>query len=183
MYFHDKIISNFFMSHVIMSLQEQIDNINKKTLNIDEYNALLSLCVSNFEMAALVFVYDHMVEKKIKPNEKTFNIINKLHSKTIKENSNIILPLNHKKQLQPRRRIHKIMKGKLVSEEYSKIKQLEPEIKEIIKNYNYDGNKIKLAKFISENTNYDMKFSKLIVTFLKRNRLINEIDNSYHLEI
>ena len=165
------------------NLQEIINNINNKKLTINEYNKILSIASSKYEMSSIVFIYEHMKNNNIELNEESYKIINRLHSKTVKENDTIILPFDDKKRLEPRRRIHKIMKGKLMSEKYSDAKQYIDKVQELIKNYNYDGDKIKLAKFISKGINVDIKFAKVIVTVLKRNKLINKVDNSYHLEL
>ena len=70
-----------------MNLQKEIDDlyINKNKKTIEEYNKLLLECANKYEMAAMVFIYDNLV-KNHKPNEESFNIINKLHSKTVSEN-------------------------------------------------------------------------------------------------
>ena len=68
-------------------LQQKIDTLYQDTtiLSLDNYNNLLHNCVLHKEMEATVFVYDHMLKKKVKPNDNTYKIIEKLHSKTIPE--------------------------------------------------------------------------------------------------
>ena len=76
-----------------MSLQLHIQRLYlpETTLSLSEYNNLLHACVNAQEFAATVFVYDNMRENKVTPSDQTFSIIEKLHSKTLKENNNIVL--------------------------------------------------------------------------------------------
>ena len=63
-------------------------------------------------MEAVVYVYDKIKSHGLTPSKETFKIIDPLHSKTIPENKNLLVPKElGKKTLAPRRRIHKIMKG------------------------------------------------------------------------
>ena len=70
-------------------------------------------------MTAVVFLYDSMKNNNITPDQNTYNLINKLHSKTIPENSNIYIKNINPIALKPRRRIHKIMKGHFYSANYN----------------------------------------------------------------
>ena len=66
---------------------QNIDNYENKTLSY--YNNLINNCTKYNEMEAVVYLYDHMIKNKIKPDECTFKLINRLHSKTIKENNKL----------------------------------------------------------------------------------------------
>ena len=87
-----------------MSLPLRIQRLYlpETTLSPSEYNNLLQACVHAQEFAATVFVYDKMRENKVIPSNQTFSIIEKLHSKTLKENNNIVLKEDSIKKLQPR---------------------------------------------------------------------------------
>jgi hypothetical protein len=154
-----------------MELQYCIDNIKKLTL--EEYNNILEKATDKNEFRTVVFIYDHMKSNSIVPSDKTYNLINKLHSKTIKENDTIKLPTDGKAKLQPRRRIHKIMKGYNYSDKYSNAKTYLPQVLDLFpKDSKY--NKIEIAKSISKKLSIDMNTAKLIVTAHKRNNKVKQ---------
>lgn len=157
-----------------MTLQEKINNINSYKLKLFDYNLLLDIATKQKEFTTTVFIYDHMLENNIQPNDYTFKLINRLHSKTIPENNSIRLPLDIKRRLEPRRRIHKIMKGYNYSEKYNKAKEYIPKVIELLNKNNEFKNyhKIKLAKLISKELKIDQSLSKVIVTYLKRHKLV-----------
>ena len=70
-------------------LQNKIDNIHTKRiiLTLKEYNLLLKLAVKMYEMEVVVFLYDSIKENNLQPSSETYIYINKLHSKTIQNNS------------------------------------------------------------------------------------------------
>ena len=152
------------------SLQNKIDNIDN-IKNIVEFNELLINCVDKYEMTAVVFIYDIMKQKKIQLNDRTYEIINKLHSKKVKENNTIKLQnTSLGKKLQPRRRIHKIMKGYNYKNALKK--------KNIViaylnnNNYDYDGhdnnNKKKLNIDIKKSTQLTDTEINFILGYLNR---------------
>ena len=98
---------------IMEELQMQINKLYNDNYipSLVVYNNLLDKITRKNEMEATVFIYDHMKKNNIKPNDLTFKYINRLHSKTIPESKTIVIKDNGKKKLQPRRRIHKIMKG------------------------------------------------------------------------
>lgn len=159
-------------------MQNKINNIHTLS-TINEFHNLLEECASNYEMKCLVYVYDTMLEKKIEPTDKTYKIINNLHSKTIKENNSISIPnKNFGASLQPRRRIHKIMKGYFYKKALLK--------KDIVISYlkkldeiNYDGKdkkqKNQLCKKIQKNTPLSSSEVNFIIGYLNR---INYFDNN-----
>lgn len=165
-------------------LQEDIDSLynleNKLTLT--QYNKLLRECVNYKEMGATVFVYDHMLIHRITPTDETFKIIEKIHSKTISESKNIILKPSLKKTLQPRRRIHKIIKGYNYSDNYQKaLVHLDMVKKYLNENQHLKTiqNKHALAKTISKKCQISIRDSRYIVTNLKRTKfLIKKEDNN-----
>ena len=97
-------------------------------LTLEEYNTLLLDCVNRYEMAAVVFIYDHMKQSTIEPNEYTYSIIDKLHSKTVKQSNEIYIKNQNVGKLDPRRRIHKIMKGYNYSDNYNNAMKKTPKI-------------------------------------------------------
>lgn len=164
-----------------MSKDLQVKFDKYLTLNtIDEYNSLLKLCVNNYEMKATVFIYDLIKKKNIKPNNETYDLINKLHSKTVKENCNLKVPNDLKKSLEPRRRIHKIMKG------YNYSKALDK--KNIVINYlnnnkyDYDGKNHKQQKIlisqIKNNCNISINEIRFIITYLNRQHYFIKNNNN-----
>ena len=150
-------------------LQESIHKINL-IHDIVELNDLMRRCVELYEMTAVIFIYDYMKRNKHDPNEITYRLINKLHSKTVLENSNLIIPDNAKKKLQSRRRIHKIMKGY----DYSKaLKNKEIIIDYLHKNpYEYDGknknHEKRLCNELKSNCKLSIDEIRHILTYLKR---------------
>ena len=155
-----------------MNLQKEIDNlyIKKNGIPIFHYHKILRECVSNKEFAATVFVYDHLLKSGNKATQETFDIIEKLHSKTIQENNNIILKPTMEKHLSPRRRIHKIIKGHNYSSNYESAKKYKSKVKTFL-----DSNinlislpRIKLAKTISKDCSITFNDARYIITSLKR---------------
>ena len=147
---------------------------NKLQLNLNEYNSLLYQCVSNYEMAAVVFLYDKMKLNGIIPNEETFKLIDKLHSKKCPENNNIYIPGQNVGKLKPRRRIHKIMKGHNYSDNYQNALQHLDKVKQYIftnpdvKYYS----RIKFAKHLSKKCEISFDNARYIITNLKRTKFL-----------
>ena len=163
-------------------LQQNIDNIinNNKILSLEDYNNLLSKCVLKNEFAAAVYIYD-IIKKNTKPDKITYSILDKLHSKTIPINNKLNVPVQPN-SLNPRRRIHKIMKGYYYSEKYNNDNKKNEIIKNIInKNQNILNitNRIKMAKEIKKKTDLRLEDIRLIITHLKRTKFIqNKIKES-----
>ena len=159
-------------------MQDKINNIHCLT-TLTEFHNILQECVNNYEMKCVVYIYDTMLSKKIDPTDKTYQIINKLHSKTIKESNSINIPTqNFGRTLQPRRRIHKIMKGYFYKKALLK-KDILISFIEKLDTVNYDGKdkkqKNQLCKKIQQNTclsSYEINF---IIGYLNR---INYFKNS-----
>ena len=162
---------------IINELQEVINSFQNPKLysfDINDYNKILEKCVLLKEFAATVFVYDYILLHGINVTDETFNIIDKLHSKTIPEFNNIVLPECNVKKLPSRRRIHKIMKGHNYSKEYNAAqKYLEPSKKILNENQSLKTlHKDKLAKVISNELNIKIKEAKYIITKMKRIKFI-----------
>jgi hypothetical protein len=144
--------------------------------SIQEYNDLIKRCADLYEMSAVVFLYDNMKYHKINPNNDTFQLINKLHSKTCPENNFIVIKDTGVRKLKPRRRIHKIMKGYNYSgalknaELVKSYIMLHPEIRQY--------NRIKLAKNISSNCDVTFSDTKYIITNLKRTKFLTDNNNN-----
>ena len=104
----------------LYDLQNEINKLYDKNYKLKtvDYNYLLHNTTKFKEMEATVFIYDHMIFNNVKPDSDTYDLINRLHSKTIYENNKIYIKKSLKKKLKPRRRIHKIMKGYNYSENY-----------------------------------------------------------------
>jgi len=161
---------------------------NKLQLNLNEYNSLLYQCVSNYEMAAVVFLYDHMKSNGIIPNEETFKLIDKLHSKKCTENNSIYIPGQNVGKLKPRRRIHKIMKGHNYSDNYQNaLKHLDKVKQYILKNPDVKYySRIKLAKHLSKKCEISFDNARYIITNLKRTKFLKidtpKISDFYNTE-
>ena len=156
---------------------------NNHNLTLDQYNNLIKDCVEKKEMAAVVFIYDTMKEKKINPSDTTFKLLNKLHSKTIKESNEIYIKNQNIGKLNPRRRIHKIMKGYNYSDNYNNaLIHLDKVKKYIESNPNIkEYSRIKLAKTLSKNCSISFNDARYIITNLKRTKYLRntpkQIDN------
>ena len=152
-------------------MQNKINNINK-LITLDEFHNLLQECVDNHEMKCVVYIYDTMINKKINPTDKTYQIINILHSKTIKENNSITIPnQSFGRTLQPRRRIHKIMKGYFYKKALLK-KDILISFIEKMDTIDYDGKdkkqKNQLCKKIQKNTPLSSSEVNFIIGYLNR---------------
>ena len=159
-------------------LQQQINNIEQVgNKSVDFYNSLLIECVNFREMRATVYVYDDMLKNKVNPSNKTFSIIEKLHSKIIPESNKININQVAINLLQPRRRIHKIIKGHNYSKNYnSSMKHLE-DVKTYLNlnpQFKCIKNRHKLAKLISKNCKLSINDSRYIITKLKRIKYLTE---------
>lgn len=158
----------------IEELKTRIFSINGNT-TLDEYNEIIKKCVAYKEMAAVVYVYDKIQENGLKPSNTTYNLIDKLHSKTIPESKNITITYSDgKSRLQPRRRIHKIMKGHNYGNKYNNAKIHIPKVREFLdKNPNYKSiidQRIKLAKIISKECKISFNDARFVITSLKRQK-------------
>jgi hypothetical protein len=161
-------------------LQLNIETLYKSEtkLTLDQYNELLKQCVNYREMAAVVFVYDHMLKNRTKPNEATFKLIEKLHSKTIPESTNIYIKFQNSNSLKPRRRIHKIIKGHNYSDSYnSALIHLNKVQKYLNENQQVKTltNRHKMAKKISQNCDISIRDARYIVTKLKRTKFLTKM--------
>lgn len=162
---------------MLEDLKKEVYNLyNPDTkLSLNEYNNLIKLCVDINEMAAVVFIYDNMIENKISPDKNTYNLINKLHSKIIKESNNIYIKNQNIGKLNPRRRIHKIIKGYNYSNNYNKALVNVNKVKEYIELNSYikEFPRIKLAKLISKNCLISFDDARYIITYLKKTKFLN----------
>ena len=167
------------MNDNINILQKNIDQLTKTSLNIHQYNDLLISVTNINEFAATVYIYDDILKNKIKPNEKTYKIIEKLHSKTLPENNYLVVP-SHKNSLKPRRRIHKIIKGHKYTDKYKNaLHYLDISKKYLLNNKKIctHSNKIFIAKQISKNCNISLENARFIVTKLKRINFFDQFNN------
>lgn len=150
-------------------LQNKINSIENRSLA--EYNLILKDCADLNEMRAMVYVYDKMKLNNIKPDLESFTQIDRLHSKTIPESCKIKVNIGPEKRLEPRRRIHKIMKGYNYKDNYhNALKHKEKVIDYLNHNkHNIDiDNRIQLAKLISKNVNIPFNDARYIITNLKK---------------
>ena len=145
-------------------------------LTLEEYNTLLLDCVNRYEMAAVVFIYDHMKQSTIEPNEYTYSIIDKLHSKTVKQSNEIYIKNQNVGKLDPRRRIHKIMKGYNYSDNYNNAMIHLDKVKTFLDNYPevQKYNRMKMAKTISSKCSISFNDARYIITKLKRTNYLNK---------
>lgn len=147
------------------------------TLTLDQYNRLLKECVHYREMAAVVFVYDHMLKSKTKPTETTFKLIEKLHSKTVPESTEIYIKFRKSSALQPRRRIHKIIKGHNYSDSYNDALVHLDKVQLFLRGnprIKATANRHKLAKKISQGCQISVRDARYIVTKLKRTKFLTK---------
>tara|TARA_Y100000389_G_scaffold163876_1_gene167320 strand:- start:2787 stop:3290 length:504 start_codon:yes stop_codon:yes gene_type:complete len=153
----------------------EISDYSVSKLDEKQYHEILSACAMLGEMRACVFVYDHMLSKKIKPTTETINILQKVHSKTVVENDTLLRHSRDTSKLLPRRRIHKIVKGANYSENYNEacdkylgsIKEfLETDVslKQLHKN--------KLIPRISTELSIPERHVRYVVTKLKRTKYL-----------
>ena len=167
-------------SNETFELQQKInDLLEKKVVNLsyEFYKSLIIAAVNQKEFAATVFLFDHMKSNNLKPKDDIYTIINKLHSKTLPESKKIKLPISTQKTLQPRRRIHKIMKGHNNKEAYDDAKNNSNIVKEyLLKNKDVAkmNNRIVMAKKIKQNCDLDMKQIRFIITHLKRTKFFDQ---------
>tara|TARA_B100000963_G_C22570302_1_gene645725 strand:- start:706 stop:1260 length:555 start_codon:yes stop_codon:yes gene_type:complete len=162
------------------NLQQKMNDLVEKkidSLSYDFYKSLIIDAVNQKEFATTVFLFDQMKTNNLKPKDDIYTIINKLHSKTLPESKKIKLPLNIHKTLQPRRRIHKIMKGYNNKEAYDNAKNNSNIVKEyLLKNKDIAkmNNRIVMAKKIKQNCELDMKQIRFIITHLKRTKFFDQ---------
>ena len=143
-------------------------------LNLEQYNDLINRCVNLYEMDAVVFLYDRMKNEGLTPNENTFKLIDKLHSKTCKQSNHIYIKNQNINKLPARRRIHKIIKGYNYSDNYKNSLIHLPKVKSFLNENKewYTYPRIKLAKYISNNCNISFNDSRYIITNLKKTNFL-----------
>jgi pentatricopeptide repeat protein len=151
----------------------------KKDISLNVYNSIIKECVYHKEMEAVVYIYDQIINSGHKPDELTFKLVNKLHSKTIPESNKIHIKYqNSAKRLAPRRRIHKIMKGHNYSDKYNNAKEHEEKVRKFLdENPNYKSQvdkRIKLAKIISKKCNISFNDARFVITALKRKKFFSD---------
>lgn len=154
------------------------DLSNKYTLK--EYNSLIKQCANNYEMSAVVFLYDNMKHHNIMPTKETYTIIDTLHSKTCIENYKIQIKDLEKHKLKSRRRIHKIMKGYHYSDNYKNALQYTDKVKKyILENPSIkDYYRIKLAKTLSKKCHITFDEARYIITNLKKTKWLDFSGNT-----
>ena len=157
-------------------LKEHVYNLydSNKNLSLEEYNYLIGQCVERRELAAIVFLYDHMKTNDIVPDKETYYLINKVHGKNIQENNKILIKTLNMGKLKPKRRIHKIIKGHNYSENYQNALVHLDKVKEYVTN-NPDIkylDRVQLAKHISKKCKISLKDSRYIVTNLKKTKFL-----------
>ena len=153
------------------NLQTELNNINALN-DINKLNDLLKKCANLYQLEAVVYIFDYMKQHKYNPDNNTYKILDTLHSKKTQDKSNLIVPKGSKKTLQPKRRIHKIMKGYNYSQALKN--------KDIVINYltnheyDYDGkDKIKeknLINVLKMACKLPVSDIRHILTYLKRQK-------------
>ena len=153
------------------NLQSELNNISNLK-DINKLNDLLKKCANIYELEAVVYIFDYMKQNKYTPNETTYKILDTLHSKNIPDKDTLNVPNNGKTKLQPKRRIHKIMKGYY----YSKALKNKDIVINYLKNneYNYDGKDKKKEKMLINLLKLECKLPvsdiRHILTYLKRQK-------------
>lgn len=145
----------------------------------DEYNTLLKQLVQKREMAAVVFVYDMMKKHSVNPTRYTFTLIDKLHSKTIPEGRTITVPQLQRRSLQPRRRIHKIMKGYHYTRRYEQaVREYATVVKAYLRTHSDSvpvHKRIKLAKMLAKKLGMSFDNARFVITHLKRTKFFDTL--------
>jgi hypothetical protein len=156
------------------SLQNSIDSIDKTPLNIEQYKNLINKTTKSFEFEATIFFFDHMKQNKISPDEEIFQMINRLHKKEIQEKNTLKIPNKEKRKLQPKRRIHKIMKGQLNMNSYQEAKNHLPAAKKLLKENPEvkEMKRFKIIDFLAKELKIEKKEAKNLVTALKRAKVL-----------
>ena len=125
-----------------------------------------------------------MKNNGIEPNDETYRLIERLHSKTLRDNNRIKIQWDGKTRLPPRRRIHKIIKGYHYSDSYNNAKQYIETVEKYlddnpeIKNYE----RIKMAKNISKNCNISFNDARFVITNLKKTKKIESNNKTQKLD-
>ena len=180
--YNEDYINNINNINNINDLQQAINilYLPKTCISLEHYHTILRQCVMANEFAATVFVYDHLANSCFTATDKTFKIIEPLHSKTLPENKKLELKAELKKQLAPRRRIHKIMKGYYYSTNYENAKIYVPKVKAFLSiNKEFkDQPRIKLAKTISKGCNISFNEARYLITSLKREGYLKPTDQN-----
>jgi len=148
---------------------------NKNDISLNTYNSILKECVRHKEMEATVYIYDKIIKSGHKPNNVTFQLVDKLHSKTVPESNKIHIKYQDSaKRLAPRRRIHKIMKGHNYSDKYNNAKEHEEKVRKFLDDNPIHKAKIdkriKLAKIISKSCHITFNDARFVITALKRKK-------------
>jgi hypothetical protein len=157
------------------SLQNAIDTIDKTPLNLEQYKNLINKATKSFEFEATIFLFDHLKQNKFSPDEEIFQMINRLHKKEIQEKNTITIPgKNEKRKLQPKRRVHKIMKGQLNKESYQEAKNHLPAAKKLLKENPQvkEMKRFKLIDFFVKELKVEKQEAKNLVTALKRAKVL-----------
>ena len=158
-----------------MNIQNKLLEIDTCCVDRNDYHDLLRKCTMMKECAASVYVYDKMKEKGIQPNNETYQILDPLHRKDLIESNQLHVPITKMRTLQPKRRIHKIMKGYTTKNNYSKALEHKQTVIDFLNKHpdiKHNPKRHWVAKQISKNCNLDVRTVRYIVTHLKRIRFI-----------
>ena len=157
-------------------LQVILHDLSKYCSTIKDYHNILKQCCDRRECAASVYVYDKMKEKGFQPNHETYKILDPLHRKDLIESNQLHLPVTKMRSLQPKRRIHKIMKGYATKNNYSKAMEHKQTVIDFLNKHpdiKHNPKRHWVAKQISKNCNLDVRTVRYIVTHLKRIKFID----------
>lgn len=166
------------MQNSLQSTQITLTNLHKQPLpRLEDYVSLLRQCVTLRDMKAVVYVYDKIKEHGFVPNERVFELINRLHSKTIPEACLLSVPCSGKRSLAPRRRIHKIMKGHQYTAKYQAALEHVQTVKQFINSHPEVTRlgRIALAKTIQKKCHISFNNARFVITNLKRTGFLKDL--------
>lgn len=140
--------------------------------DISVYLSLLKNSVELQEFRAAVFVFDQIKATSSVIPEEAYQVLERLHSKTLPESSRVTVPVldPSAKTLAPRRRIHKIIKGWKLKQTNQVATVFIPKVKGFLECHSDLKTipRIKLAKKIASGCHLDFETSRRIITKLRQ---------------
>ncbi len=135
------------------------------------FNLLLQKLASNGETGGVIAIWDHMKDNNILVNDTALKAMKKLHDRG--SDGTFIIDTG-KCALKPSRRLHKIFKGKRLSDRNKEAKQYVLAALDLISNNKIDTKlpRIALAKSLAKTLNIKLEVARGLVTTLKRKKAI-----------
>lgn len=150
---------------------------------LSTYLKLLDRCVELHEFQAAVFVFDQIKSRGWTPTDMVYTTLERLHSKTLPEFTKVKVPIIDPgaKKLQPRRRIHKIIKGWRLRRTNQIVDKYLPKVKGFLECHSaYKSlRRVPLANHISYGCGLDFETSRRIVTKLRQTGYLPKESDCY----